>query len=595
MAIYYTGSAVLEKNLQIAKADEQFYEYIGSENYASVAGNIHPDGLPYFKKAVEDIQDEESASFVIRFKNAVDNEYHHVLTNLRGISLSGGDLQGHFVEMQIQDIETLGKRLEQMVDKDNIYSELLELWGEQLFVYDVGADYLQIFSGGNKNRINNFKGKLEDFRNAIIKDGAVAKEYESAFDEFCDALAEGTKFFEYKMLFCAEGVDAQKHIHYVKGKTFLDGKEQKIVVGYISRRNLADGSITDQSEKQFETDVTTGVLTKKAILNYTENLLMRKPKYKVNLCIIDIDNFKAVNDTLGHMFGDEVLAKVASILQDAVEGKGIVGRIGGDEMFVVLEGIETLSDLRGVLRSIRNNVEWAYLDRKEVPKVTCSIGVSTYPTDAVSYDDLFQIADKMLYRAKQKGKNRYIVYAPNVHGDVLHGEEVVNVQNTAAGRQDKEDLVLKMLEYAAKQSNVPYNMIFQDIGTTFGLDEIHMVYGDAQKVLLESSWSSEENDGGTGDSEIDFVREDNFVHLYREHNLAVIDKLDLIEQLCPKTHKYMLEHGIRTALIYKMNCENHEGYITYYKKSDISRKWSDSDLANLTYISKILELVINDR
>ena len=226
--------------------------------------------------------------------------------------------------------------------------------------------------------------------------------------------------------------------------------------------------------------------------------------------------------------------------------------------------------------------------------MTCSIGVATYPEDALVYDDLFKIADKMLYRAKQKGKNRYIVYAREVHGDVLSENEPLNEQSGVAQRQDKEELVLKMMEYMARQANRPYDMMLRDIGNTFGLDEIHLTYGDARKVRLESYWNV---NGGEkpADSFAKYVHEENFVHLYREHDMAVIDKLDLIEQLCPQMYQYLMEHGVKVALIYKMNCRKHEGYIAYCKMSDMSRKWSDSDMANLAYISKIMELLINDR
>ncbi|MBR1770437.1 MAG: GGDEF domain-containing protein [Lachnospiraceae bacterium] len=592
MANIYTGTAIIDRKLQILRADEQFYEYIGSENYASVAGNIHPEDLPFVKKRVADIQEgTEEEVFLIRMSGPGILGHHHVLTRLA--ALPPDEEMNSYVEIKIQDIEQLDRRIADICDENSMYNEFLEIWGERIFIYDAERDMLQVFSGGAKNRVYDFRGDLKYFRDHMLQEGLIAKEYIPAFNEFCSNIADRVKNFEGRMLFLKEGVDPATSIHVVRGKTIENSKGEAFVIGCISRRNHS-GQKEEENNQSFELDITTGLLTKKAILGYTENLLHRKPKYNVNLCVIDVDNFKAVNDTLGHMFGDEVLAKVASVIKDAVEGKGIVGRIGGDEMFVVLEGVRNLSDLRGILRSIRNNVEWAYKDRKEVPKVTCSIGVSTYPADASNYDDLFQIADKMLYRAKQKGKNRYIVYSPEIHGDVLHGETETTVQNTAARRQDKEDLVLGMLEYAAKQFNRPINTILSDVGVTFGLDEIRLVYGEERKVMLENFWSA--TDAAPPENlYIDFVYEENFGHLYREHNMAVIDKLDLIEQLCPMTHKYMVDHGIKSALVYKMDYMKHEGYITYYKMSDLSRKWTDSDIANLTYISKAMELAINDQ
>lgn len=590
MAKVYTGTATIDRRLQIVRADEQFYEYIGFNNYASIAGCIHPDGLAYVKKTAAELGAEEETEFVIRMKTP-DGDYHHVLTRLKGLKLEGE--KESYIEICIQDVQKLEEKLNGVCDENHILSELLDIWGDAVFVYDIEKDALNIFSGGDANRISLYQGDLQGFQECVMRKNVVDGDDLVTFEGFCQNLCEGSRNFEYRLLFRDKDINPKRDIHLIKGRTVLNSKKKNIVLGCIQRSHV-DGSDFDHVQNDYERDITTGLLTKRAILEYTKNLLRNKPKYNVNLCVVDLDNFKQINDTLGHMFGDEVLARVADILKDAVVGRGVAGRIGGDEMFVVLEGVNTLSDLRGILRSIRNNVEWAYKNRKEVPPLTCSIGVSTYPDDAASYDDLFMIADKMLYRAKEKGKNRYIIYAPDVHGDVLSEGTPVNQQVEIAHRQDKEELVLKMLEYAAYQIKRPFDMILQDVGAAFGLDEIHLFYGDEPKALLESFWSVEGIEK-PAQSFGRYVHEENFEHLYQEHNMAVIDKLDLIEQLCPQTHQYMMQRGVKVALVYKMQCKRHEGYIVYCKMSDMSRKWSDSDMANLTYISKTIELIINDK
>lgn len=591
MAKSYTGTATIDRRLQIVRADKQFYEYIGFENYASLAGSVHPKDLEYFREAVSGLGVGETSVLVVRIM-AFDEQYHYVLAELSVLSVEGA--RDAYIEIKIEDIVDMEDKLSSICDENCLYNEFLDMLGEYLFIYNIKQDSFQIFNGGNSNRVYSFRGTIADFQKSLQEKKLVDEEYLSVFQELCQDIGKGTKRFEYRLRFLSRQVDPEKDIHIVKGRTILNAQKEPIVLGCILRRSNVNGKTIDYIQSDYDKDVTTGLLTKRAIIEYTENLLRHKPKYNVNLCVVDLDNFKQVNDTLGHLFGDEVLATVADIIKEAVAGKGLAGRIGGDEMFVVLEGINSLSDLRGILRSIRSNVEWAYKDRKDVPSITCSIGVSTYPNDALVYDDLFKIADKMLYRAKQKGKNRYIVYAADVHGDVLSEQESVKVQSSALQRQDKEDLVLKMLEYVAQQANRPFDMLLGDVGSTFGLDEVHLFYGDNKKRLLESYWNA---DGGEMPKEsfADYVYEANFVHLYREHDMAVIDNLDLIEQLCPQTHKYLMARGVRVALVYKMSCRKHEGYIVYCKMSDMARKWSDSDMANLTYISKMIELLINDR
>ncbi|MDE5865848.1 MAG: hypothetical protein K2H31_04520, partial [Lachnospiraceae bacterium] len=125
-------------------------------------------------------------------------------------------------------------------------------------------------------------------------------------------------------------------------------------------------------------------------------------------------------------------------------------------------------------------------------------------------------------------------------------------------------------------------------------DEIILYYGDMQKVTIETYWNADEKEA-SAESSIGYVNEENFVHLYNEHGMAVIDKVDLIKPLCPRAYDYLAGQNVKVALIYKMNFTNHEGYIAYYKKRDISRKWPESDVANLTYISKVIELTFNDK
>ena len=591
MANLYNVTATIDERLQIIRADKNFYEYIGFEHFASLAENIYSEDLEPLKQVIAHLNFDEPAMLVLRFMT-IDKKYHHVLAELSKFSLEGEEKD--FIEIKILDIDILDEKLDSLYDENHIDDEFLDIWQEYLFMYDKTRDFFQVFNGGRINRVYSFRGTLDKFREVILKGELVKKEHITDFNDLYANIANGTKNFEHKLLFIDKSIDPERDIHFIKGRTILNSHNEPIVLGCIQRLDNSSSSRSEYLHSEYDKDITTGLLTKKAIIEYTENLLHRKPKHNVNICILDIDNFKQVNDTLGHLFGDEVLATVSETIKNTVAGNGLVGRIGGDEIFIVLEGLNYLSDLRGVLRSVRSNVEWAYKDRKDIPKVTCSIGVSTYPTDALVYDDLFKIADKMLYRAKQKGKNRYIIYEQAVHGDVLSEGSSVSSPVSLGQKKNKQHLVMKMLEYLARQSGAPFSTVLREIGDTFDLDEIYLFYGDVHKVMMENYWNAAGKEAPAEPS-VDYVNEENFVHIYNEHGMAVIDKIDVIKQLCPQTYDYLSKHDVKVALLYKMNLKNHEGYIAYYKKREISRKWSESDISNLTYISKTIELIFNDK
>jgi two-component system cell cycle response regulator len=133
-----------------------------------------------------------------------------------------------------------------------------------------------------------------------------------------------------------------------------------------------------------------------------------RQRYPVTLIMIDVDNFKAVNDAYGHPAGDVVLQELAKIVRKAVREVDLVARYGGDEFAVVLP----YSDGHGALR-VAHRIDEAIKTHGFSPKasaqktqLTVSMGVAGYPEDAVHVDELIHSADQKLYMAKTKGKNR---------------------------------------------------------------------------------------------------------------------------------------------------------------------------------------------
>ena len=114
---------------------------------------------------------------------------------------------------------------------------------------------------------------------------------------------------------------------------------------------------------------------------------------------------------------------MSEIIRSVVGQRGKVGRFGGDEFFVLFENILDEAELRRILKVITKHILWAYSGVIKDFAVTTSIGISKYPDDGTAYDELFKKADKSLYIAKAKGKNRYIIYDESKHGKLDASEE----------------------------------------------------------------------------------------------------------------------------------------------------------------------------
>ncbi len=128
------------------------------------------------------------------------------------------------------------------------------------------------------------------------------------------------------------------------------------------------------------------------------------------ICFLDLDGFKAVNDTLGHDTGDALLREVARRLTADLRAGDTVARLGGDEFVLLLHDIKDIEELDGALGRILATVSDPYLLAGQRAQISTSIGVTVYPFDDVDADMLIRHADQAMYRAKQDGRNRYSMF-----------------------------------------------------------------------------------------------------------------------------------------------------------------------------------------
>jgi diguanylate cyclase (GGDEF)-like protein len=166
----------------------------------------------------------------------------------------------------------------------------------------------------------------------------------------------------------------------------------------------------DNEQKLSRTDHLTGVTNRRAFLQLLDNEIMRQGRSKqpLTLAYIDLDNFKAINDSFGHSKGDYILQLLAGTLTQSLRKTDVIARLGGDEFTILLPGMDQLA-AQTVIPKIQEHFQNNINQLK--PEVTLSIGVLTCLQPPDSADEMIKLADNLMYEVKKNGKNgvRYSV------------------------------------------------------------------------------------------------------------------------------------------------------------------------------------------
>ncbi len=161
-------------------------------------------------------------------------------------------------------------------------------------------------------------------------------------------------------------------------------------------------------------DPLTGLLNRAAFMERMDAQLeqARHSGRMLALLFIDLDNFKRVNDSLGHLEGDKVLTTVSERLVAALRDSDLIGRFGGDEFIVLLDDLDSRADILVVLKALLDIVEVPVRADGRALSVTPSIGVAVFPDDGRQADELIQHADTAMYQAKARGRATYQFFEP---------------------------------------------------------------------------------------------------------------------------------------------------------------------------------------
>lgn len=396
----------LDDSFRVIWANTGFYALSSRtrEDYARDVGNrginvVHPeDGLTMLKTFREHAQKNDSLKAEYRILRKDGGTSWIYLRAKRVGEWEGYPLfQGVFIDITQQ--KNIIRALEMEQQRYNVVTEITE---EILFEQDIATDTLTFSSNFEKlfNRPRSIEHYLRDkhFLEIVHPDDLhllpSTKSTEFSEDDF--------------MRFDARLLTSENTYQWftICFKVLRDnaGKPTN-VIGRLS--NINDKKLEeDRLRREAQTDMLTGLYNKMTFKQLAEDMLSEGTHA---LIIVDIDDFKNVNDTYGHLFGDEVILTVASVVRDGFRSSDITGRIGGDEFAVFARDALDENVIRNRCRQITARL--ADIDYPNGYRISVSMGISFYPRHGKDYPTLFSHADAALYHLKKhRGKGGYAVY-----------------------------------------------------------------------------------------------------------------------------------------------------------------------------------------
>ena len=161
-----------------------------------------------------------------------------------------------------------------------------------------------------------------------------------------------------------------------------------------------------------------------------------RSKLRVAMLFVDLDNFKAINDSLGHNAGDEVLRQVAQRLNGAVRNSDILARHGGDEFIVALSDVGAIEDVTIAANKIMESLTAPLNTKSMEVSMTCSIGIAMYPGDGDDYEALLRLSDIAMYHAKESGRNAICFFDAAMNTNSQQSLQLVSELRCAVQRNE---------------------------------------------------------------------------------------------------------------------------------------------------------------
>ena len=349
-----------------------------------------------------------------------------------------------------------------------------------------------------------------------------------------------------------------------------------IILRYISITSHEDAQRIADLTYRKETDLGTHVYNKN---KYEEMINDYYPQVDRLAAIFwDVNNLKCVNDKYGHAAGDVLIQTLSSVLYELSTDRRKVYRIGGDEFIVLIKDV-TIEELRIMLKAMRKGLKVSLAQKQPEYMFSTSIGIAQFGKDGSDFETLFKIADAALYIAKEKGKDRYIIYDYNKHGDILADmkHDIAfgsGFMKPMAKYELATNIVMKV-----SLGMMTVKEVLSELTDKLNIHGISIYSGNDMECIYSTGHYK------NNVIEAAYVNDDKFVNHFDEYGVNMVNNIASLTIEFPEVFRKLRDNNICSFLQMKADGADGKEYMVEFDIFGTNRrKWSDTDVIMLRMV-----------
>lgn len=494
--------------------------------------------------------------------------------------------------LTIKDVVLVSNKFIPYFNNLRKYRKFLSSINVKYFDYDVDNDIVSMYyyRGGHSHVI--YKEPLSWWQPMVLEKKMVLMDDVGDFNKLCDMFRTCDREFDitiHTSMFSSDGKTMEPVCF--KGSPFSDSLTVKMTSGIIFQ---PDNALVEVGNAEGEIlDSYTGLLNKKtcteAVIKEIDAARNEGKTGNMYLCVIDIDDFKTVNDTYGHKFGDEVIMALANALRETYENNGILGRIGGDEFMCLLYDFTSVVDFKASLTDMRKDLKKDFEKRMPGYVFSVSIGIAVYPDYGMTYEELFKIADASLYIAKEKGKDRYIIY-----DKALHEQYINESTERGPGRMmadfmkpiEKSRMAAEMIIRVVNGGRDVVRDVLDDLMDSMNLHGVILSMADEPQDMVIGHYSKPM-------TKIGIWGVKKYLASFDENGINRINNVNALSYDFKDVYEGMRDYDICSTLQIKlMHGRKCVGIVCFDTFGAHRRKWSQEDISAVYMVCKAIEKVM---